>query len=173
MKQLYRKKYLELRKNIKNKSLKDEIIFNKVIDNEKVNEAKTMLIYVSFNDEVDTIKLIKYFINKKKIAIPKIENDVMNFYYINSIDELKKGSFNVLEPFGTLKVTNFRNCVSITPGICYGKDGYRIGYGKGFYDRFYNKHKSIYKIGLCYHELLLDNIPHNKFDHKVDEIISD
>ena len=96
----------------------------------------------------------------------------MNFYYIKSIDELKKGYFGLLEPITNDKVEVFDNTVSITPGICFSKDLYRIGYGKGFYDRFYDKY-NIYSIGLCYSDCLVNYIPNDKYAKKVNEIITD
>ena len=86
----------------------------------------------------------------------------MNFYYINSLDDLEIGNYNILEPTTQNIVTNFNNTISITPGICFSKDLYRIGYGKGYYDRFYQKH-DIYRIGICYQKCLLNNIPHNHY----------
>ena len=66
MKNELREKYLEIRNNIVNKEEKDNIIFNMVINNEYVKNAKTILIYVSINSEVDTKKLIEYFLSNKK-----------------------------------------------------------------------------------------------------------
>ena len=172
MKEEYKNKYLLIRKNITNKAEQDEYIYNMVITNKKINKCNTLLVYVSTKDEVDTIKIIEYFLdNNKKIAVPKIESNNMNFYYIKSIDDLKIGYFNILEPNTNNLVTDYTNCVSITPGICFSKDLYRLGYGRGFYDRFYYLHKDIYKIGICYQECYLDKIPHDKYDIKVDEII--
>lgn len=82
-----RKFYKIVRKNIQNKEEQNSIILNKVIANKKVLDSSTLLIYVSFNDEVDTINIIKYFLGKKKIAVPKIEDNTMNFYYINSLND--------------------------------------------------------------------------------------
>lgn len=172
MKEKLRQEYRYIRKNIPNKTLKDEIIYQKVIQNQEINNAKTILIYVSTQEEVDTIKIIKYYLNNKLVAVPKIENNTMNFYYINSLNDLKDGYYNILEPTTKNIVTNFDNTVSITPGICFSKDLYRIGYGKGFYDKFYTKH-SIYSIGLCYKTCLIETINHNSFDKQVDTIITD
>ena len=171
MKQNYREKYLKIRKNISNKEEQDKDIYNNVINNKLVNNCKTLLIYVSTTDEVDTLKIIKHYLNNKKVAVPKIENDMMNFYYINSLNDLKVGYFNILEPETTNLVKDFNDTVSITPGICFSKDLYRLGYGKGFYDKFYFQHKEIYKIGLCYKECYLDNIPHDEYDIEMDEVI--
>lgn len=172
MKELIRKKYLKIRKNIQNKEEKEQIIFNKVINNEKTINSSLILIYVSTKEEVDTIKLIKYFLKTKQVAVPKVEGNNINFYYIKSLRELKKGNYNILEPITNNKVNNIDNAISITPGICYSKDLYRIGYGKGYYDRFY-QNNNIYKIGLCFKSCLLDKLPHDKYDIKVDEIITE
>lgn len=172
MKNEIRKEYKVIRKNIANKEEKDYIIFTKLIHNPKILSSNTILTYVSTSDEVDTIKLIKYFLETKKVAVPKVQGDTMNFYYINSLDDLEIGNYNILEPTTQNIVTNFNNTISITPGICFSKDLYRIGYGKGYYDRFYQKH-DIYCIGICYQKCLLNNIPHNQYDIKVNEIITE
>ena len=171
MKEELRQKYLLIRKNIKSKDKKDKAIYNKVINNSKIKSSNLILIYVSKKEEVDTINIINYFLKSKQIAVPKIENNIMNFYYIKSLNDLKKGSFNVLEPITKDKVTDFNNCISITPGICFSKDNYRIGYGKGYYDKFYEDN-NIYSIGLCYKECLLNKIPKDKGDIPVNEIIT-
>jgi 5-formyltetrahydrofolate cyclo-ligase len=69
-------------------------------------------------------------------------------------------------------VCEFNNSVCITPGICFDKYGYRIGYGKGFYDKFFYNH-DVFKIGLCYQECLVDKIEVDDYDIAVDKIITD
>lgn len=172
MKKLLRSKYKEIRRSIIDKEDRDNIIFNKVINNTKVIEADTLLIYVSNEEEVDTISIIKHFLGKKKVAVPRIDNGIMNFYYINSLDELMEGYFGILEPTTNNIVKDFNNAVSITPGICFSYDLYRIGYGKGYYDKFYSNH-GVYKIGLCYSNCLIDKIDNDRYDIKVNEIITD
>ncbi len=173
MKRSLRKKYLLERENVKEREIKDEIIFNKVINNNFVRSSKLILIYVSFNREVDTIKLINYFLSHNYlVAVPKIDRDIMNFYYINSLDDLNNGYFNILEPTTKNIVKNFNDAVCITPGVCFSKDGYRIGYGKGFYDKFFQNH-NVYSIGLCYKECLINNIPYDIYDKRVNDIITD
>lgn len=173
MKNELRKKYLKIRKNIRNKDYLNKVIFNKVINNEYIKNTNVILCYVSFNNEVDTIEIIKYLLNKKIVAVPKIENGKMEFYIIKSLEELKVGSYNILEPITNKKLEDFNDVVSITPGVCFQSDGYRIGYGGGFYDKFYMEYPTIYKIGLCYKSQIVKNIEIQPFDIKVDEIISD
>lgn len=166
-----RKKYKEVRKNIYNKEELNNIIFNKVINNKKVLSCNTILIYVSFNDEVDTINIIKYFLGKKKIAVPRIENNIMNFYYINSLNDLKEGYFNILEPTTNNKVKDYNNSICITPGICFDSNNYRVGYGKGYYDRFLSD-KNIYTIGISYKDTIVKKIDTDKHDIKLNEVIT-
>ncbi len=165
-----RKIYKYIRNNIKDRNIQNEIIFNKVISLEKVKKVDTILIYVSFNNEVDTLNIIKYFLGKKKVAVPKVNGNEMNFYYIDSFNDLSKGSFNILEPITTNKVTNFDNSICIVPGLCFDKENYRLGYGKGYYDKFLSN-KNIYTIGLSYKETIIKKLPIDKYDIKLDKVI--
>ena len=174
MKKSLRKKYLLLRKDVSGREEKDSIIYDKVISNDKVTLADTILIYVSLDDEIDTRKLINYFLEfGKRVAVCKVLGKEMKFYYINSFDDLALGYKNILEPKEyCLEVSDFSSSISITPGICFNRAGYRIGYGGGYYDRFYNE-VSLYKIGLCYMEFLIDDEFNDIYDVAVDEIITD
>lgn len=171
-KEFLRKKYKEKRDNIKNKITKDNLIYQKVINNKDILSSKTLLIYISINSEVDTIKIINYFLNTKNIAVPKIIDNDMFFCYVTNLNELTSGKYNIPEPTNENIVTDFDNAICIVPGICYDKENYRIGYGKGYYDRFLSKNK-IKTIGLCYKECMIEKIDNDKCDYKIDEVITD
>ena len=166
-----RTKYLTIRQNIKNKDEQNNLIFQQIINNDQIKKSDLILIYLSFSDEVDTQPIINFYLNSKKIAVPKITDSEMEFYYINQTTKFQKNKFGILEPINSQKVSDFQNPICITPGICFDKNGNRLGYGHGFYDKFLNQNK-IYSIGLCYHECLVPHLPHNKFDHKMDQIIT-
>ena len=113
MKKDLRYKFKKIRKKIKNKFLKDKIIYYKIITKKEVKEASLILIYVSCNDEVNTIPLIKHFIRKGiPIAVPKVSLDKMDFYYIKSLKDLKKGYKGIYEPVPNNLVTSFNKTVS-------------------------------------------------------------
>lgn len=171
-KEFLRKKYKEKRDNIKNKVTKDNLIYQKVINNKDILSSKTLLIYISINSEVDTIKIINYFLNTKNIAVPKIIDNDMFFCYVTNLNELTSGKYNIPEPTNENIVTDFDNAICIVPGICYDKENYRIGYGKGHYDRFLSKNK-IKTIGLCYKECMIEKIDNDKYDYKIDEVITE
>ncbi len=172
MKKELREKYINIRDNISHREEKNNLIYEKVINDKKVNEAQTILIYVSFRSEVDTSNLIKYFLKTKKVAVPKIENNTMNFYYINSLNDLTKGYFGILEPTTSKRIENFSQAICITPGLCFNNLGYRLGYGQGFYDKFLAKHQ-VYTIGLCYKECLININFQEDNDYPVNKVISD
>ncbi len=171
-KEFLRKKYKEKRDNIKNKVTKDNLIYQKVINNKDILSSKTLLIYISINSEIDTIKIINYFLNTKNIAVPKIIDNNMFFCYVTNLNDLTPGKYNIPEPTNENIVTDFDNSICIVPGICYDKENYRIGYGKGYYDRFLSKNK-IKTIGLCYKECMIEKIDNDKYDYKIDEVITD
>ncbi len=171
-KEFLRKKYKEKRDNIKNKVTKDNLIYQKVINNKDILSSKTLLIYISINSEVDTIKIINYFLYAKNIAVPKIIDNDMFFCYVTNLNDLTPGKYNIPEPTNENIVTDFDNAICIVPGICYDKENYRIGYGKGYYDRFLSKNK-IKTIGLCYKECMIEKIDNDKYDYKIDEVITD
>lgn len=172
MKQVLRKKYLFVRDGIANREEKDTLIMHKVLENKEILKCKLVLAYVSTKSEVNTLNIIDTLLTNKKVAVPKIEKGKMAFYEISSLAELKEGYYGILEPINRNRITNFDNCVSITPGICFDKSLYRLGYGKGFYDKFYSENKDIYKLGLCYDECLIDDTNHSEYDITMDEIIT-
>ena len=172
-KSILRSKYIEIRKSIKgeNKLKYDNDIFGKIINSSEYKKSKLVLIYVSLKDEVDTIKLIKQCLKEnKKVAVPKCQGNTINFYYINSLEELKKGKFNLLEPENNSLVLDSENSICIIPGICFDKQGNRIGYGKGYYDRFLEKYRGT-KIGITYKDCICEKIDTDKYDIKMDKII--
>lgn len=166
-----RKKYIEIRKNIKNKEKRDIEIFNKIVTSEEYKKSKLILTYVSLKEEIDTIKLIQYSLkNEKQVSVPKCEGEIIDFYYINSIQELKEGTFGILEPDNNNLVTNFENSICFVPGICFDKENNRIGYGKGYYDRFLKEYQGT-KIGITYRECICDKIESNEHDVKLEKVI--
>lgn len=170
-KQILRNKYREIRKNIKDKEKQDNIIFNRIINLEEYKQSDLILIYVSLKDEVDTIELIKYSLKKdKRVAVPKCESDDIVFYYINGLEDLVEGKFGILEPKTNEVVDNFDNSICIIPGIAFDKQNNRIGYGKGFYDRFLENYSGV-KIGLTYKECICDKMDSEINDIKMNKVI--
>ncbi len=156
-----------------NKSI---LVFSKLIQSDYYNQANVILTYVSFKNETDTIRLIDYSLNiGKKVAVPKIINNIMDFYYINSLDELSRGFFGVMEPVDTTRKYSYvenSNDIIIVPGLAFDMDKSRLGYGGGYYDN-YLKDKSITKAAICFKEQIIEHVPSQAHDIKMDIIITD
>ncbi|MCM8710349.1 5-formyltetrahydrofolate cyclo-ligase [Clostridium sp. SYSU_GA19001] len=156
----------------------DRVIFNKVINSEYYNKSSIIFVYVSFNSEVDTHRIIKHALeNNKIICVPKIINKTkgMKAVRINTIEELKRNSFGILEP------ENFSNIINpeeielmIIPGLAFDKKGGRVGYGAGYYDKYIKAaKKNIKKVGLAYRFQLVSEVPKEEHDVVMDVIITD
>lgn len=158
----------------------DSIIEN-FLNSEIYSNADILLCYASLDDEIPTDAVIeKAFSDGKKVYLPACKNadGEMDFYEISSFNELVSGFFGVREPnLERCKNRLFpgncsENTVCVVPGLAFDKNGFRLGYGKGYYDRFLSGYSGI-SVGFCYAELLFDSIPSDIYDKKVDYICCD
>ena len=138
--------------------------------------SKTILIYMSTPIEVDTTEIIKNaWADGKRVAVPRCIPNTrdMEFHYIESLEELSPGSFSVLEPSESNPiVTDFSGCLMIVPGMRFDMNGYRIGYGKGYYDRYMVRFEGI-SVGICYADELRPFMYHGKYDRAVNIVLTD
>lgn len=136
----------------------------------------TILIYMSTAIEVDTREIIENaWADGKRVAVPRCIPDtrLMDFHYIESFDDVAPGMFGVLEPYETLeKVTDYEGCLMIVPAMQFDINGYRLGYGKGYYDRYMSQFTGV-SAGLCYIEELRRHMYHGRYDKPVDIIVTD
>ena len=142
-----RKKYKEIRKNVENRNEKNTLINDFLCNSDCFKNCDTVLFYAALSDEVNLDFSIKYAIdNNKKVALPVCidNNGKMQYYYIDSLNDI---------------------------AIAYDKFGYRLGYGKGYYDRFLSAYHGIC-IGVQYDELVCEKLFIDKYDVPVDYIIT-
>lgn len=138
--------------------------------------AKVILVYVSTAIEIDTYKIIENaFKDGKKVAVPRCipQTRQMEFHYITSIEQLKPGTFQVLEPPEEFPiVTDFSNSLMIVPGFMFDCFGYRLGYGKGYYDRYMSRYYGA-AVGICYSDEFKRHMLHGRYDRAVDAVVSE
>lgn len=155
----------------------DKSIYDNLVNSEVYKNAKVIFSFVSFKSEVDTHQIIKHALNEKKIlCIPKIDSKEkgIEIYKINSLSELIIGYHKILEPPANApRVDSSTIDLILMPGVAFDLHGGRIGYGAGFYDRFLSEmDKKVSKIALAYHFQLLENIPMEQHDVRIDGIIT-
>lgn len=174
-----RKQLINSRKGIDpdRKAIMDFSIYNAVISLDQYKNTPTVLTYVSTNIEVDTIKLIDHaLIYGKKVAAPVCDYNTttIKFYQINSRDDLYPARFSLLEPIPNddMLITSMLDSICIVPGLAFDKRGYRLGYGKGFYDRFLSEYDG-HSIGICYDDFICDRLAIDEFDIPVNLVITD
>ena len=142
-----------------------------VLDSEEFKSAITIGAYYAFGSEVKTDTIIEQAqALGKKIALPSVEGESLTFYELSSGKYLVKGRFGIMEPLPYGPVD--RIDLLVVPGIAFDKKGHRLGYGKGYYDKFLAK-KEITSIGLGYSFQLLDRLPTGKYDKKLDAVATE
>ena len=159
---------------------KSSAIVRLLLDSSEYQQAEQVLLYADYNNEVRTYEIYKDARQKgKKVAYPvsSVINGIptMEYYYISAIDELKAGYKGIMEPDTGLlpeKVENFEG-ICIIPGVAFDKDRNRMGYGKGFYDRFLREHDKLVKVALCMEVQLLEKIEADEYDVPMDIIITE
>lgn len=174
MKKTLRKKFISERNNLTNdyRDSSTNTIFATLEEQNFFKSSEKIFIYVGFGSEILTETFIKKWINKKQIFVPKIETGKMNLIRLKSWDDLAPGHFGVLEPTSSDYYEGKIDLV-ITPSIVFDKNGYRLGYGKGYYDRYFTENEYRISVGLSYHKLLPENVPREEHDKQVDIIITE
>lgn len=179
-----RKNILKIRNEIPGPQRKkaDKKILNRLLETRDYEEASYIFSYVNYKSEVDTTEIIKDALaKKKKVAVPKVlDSGYMEFFEISALEELISGYQGILEPDITAKkpisVEQIRDKILVVlPGAAFDKTGNRIGYGGGFYDRYLEKYRKcqLKTIALCYEVQMVEEIPAENFDRKVQCIITE
>ena len=174
LKKTLRKKFISKRNSLASdyRNSSTNTIFATLEEQNFFESSEKIFIYVGFGSEITTETFIKKWINKKQIFVPKIENGKMNLIRLKSWDELAPGHFGVLEPTSSDYYEGKIDLV-VTPSIVFDNNGYRLGYGKGYYDKYFSSREYNISVGLSYHKLLQDNVPKEDHDIKVDVIITE
>lgn len=142
-----------------------------LLNSKEFKSAKVVGAYHAFGSEVRTDLIIEHArALGKKIGLPSVEGDNLTFYELSFGKYLVKGRFGIMEPlpFGPVD----RIDLLVVPGIAFDKKGYRLGYGKGYYDKFLAK-KKVALIGLGYSFQLLESLPKGKYDKRLDAIATE
>lgn len=138
--------------------------------------AEEIYCYVSHGTEVPTNEIFSAAWRcGKKTAVPKVQGaHDMGFYFIRSMKELAPGSWNILEPVGKPEtLAEGKKVLVILPGAAFDKCGNRIGYGKGYYDTYLEKHPEYRRIGLAFSAQCVEAIPAESHDVPVEFVVTE
>ncbi len=158
------------------KSRLDSRIRQRLISTYQYRECDTLLIYASTAIEVDTFSIIEHALSHgRRVALPRCISGTrdMVFHYITDINQLKPGSFGVLEPTEDLPVWQMEDGgLAVVPALSLDSFGYRLGYGGGYYDRFLSKFTGE-TMGITYSENFCYRLNHGRYDVPLGAVLTD
>ena len=147
-------------------------IIKKILKLSEFKKAKNILLYLPIKNEVDLSPLLLNIKNKRFI-LPRVEKNKLKLHVVDHISQTQKGNFNIFEPHTHLeKITAKELDLALIPGVAFTKNGHRIGYGKGFFDRLLKK-TLFPKIGVAYNFQIVNNVLGESHDVLMDIIVTE
>ena len=161
-----RKKFKALRARLADGE-RDSRIAKNALD--AFGENASFFVYLSFGTEVSTVELIKQlFARKKAVCVPRIAGGEM--LCVPLTDRPKAGRYGISEP----EEGEERTCeVALCPLLAADETGYRLGYGGGYYDKYFALHPEVVRVGLAYRGQVVKELPHMAHDARLDAIITE
>jgi 5-formyltetrahydrofolate cyclo-ligase len=151
-----------------------------IIASTPYQRAKSVLAYASFGSEIDTSLLLQHVLAEKKILVmPRVNKDTqqLQLHRVNHLHELVAGAWGIREPHADAKIVMPAEIEEIdfilVPGVAFDSAGFRIGYGKGFYDKLLSSvNPASTRLSAAFDCQIVDAVPNEIHDERVDIIIT-
>lgn len=152
----------------------DYIICTKVIERPEWKKASTVCLYFSRPDEVDTKPLLAAALTAEKtVVFPRISGCELVLHRITSITDFVRGKYQIFEPRASTPEVDPKTIdLFIVPGVAFDREGYRLGHGKGYYDRLLAGIDAP-KIGLAYSFQIVAQLPRSSYDVPMTLVVSE
>ena len=176
-----RKKFKEIRHSIpaEEKEAKDRAICDFAKNLASFRFAEYVLLYAAVPDEISLDALaLEALRRNKKIYYPRcnISERTMTYHEVKSPDELSPDSYGIREPSPASPVFDPEkaegSAVCFVPGLLFDRDGYRLGYGGGYYDRFLSEFRGN-RVGVIYTDFIVEDVPRGRFDLRMDILLTE
>lgn len=136
-------------------------------------EAETVYFYYPLGKEADILPLAEAALNMgKQVAFPKVNGIAMEFYQIHALSEFSEGTFHVMEPMGQERICR-QDALVLVPGLAFDGNGNRMGYGKGYYDRYFARYSMCRKIGISYEQQIISQVICDRYDIPMDALVTE
>lgn len=166
-----RKKYTKVRAEVEDKDLKDKLIRKNLRKLDLYKKARSVFVFISYRSEVDTKGIIDDILaDGKKLLVPLVKGSEMIAVEVKGIDDLEPNKMGILEPKDGEEVTEVD--LTLTPGLAFDKAGYRLGYGGGYYDKFFSKVDTI-RMGIGYYDQFVESLVHEDYDKPLQYLVTD
>lgn len=151
----------------------DEEIFRRTVSLPEYGQAGTVFCFVGTHTEIDTVPILEDAWKRgKRVCVPKcVGKGIMNAYRISGMDDLETGSYGILEPGEEADMIPPGEIdLALVPCLSCSRDGKRLGYGGGYYDRYLSQ-TAAPKAVLCRSRVMRENIPVDRYDVQMDMVI--
>ena len=136
-----------------------------------VSGGKVVALFSPLADEPQLWPLVERLAQELTVVLPRVEGEAMNFYHYDKA-AMATGAYGINEPQAGVPVNPCEIDAMVVPGVAFTIHGARMGRGKGFYDRYLSQCGSrALKIGVCYSEQIVDDIPTEPHDVAMDTVI--
>lgn len=166
-----RKKYTKVRADVEDKEGKDRLIRENLRQLDIYKKAKSVFVFISYKSEVDTRGIIEDILaDGKKLLVPLVKGSEMIAVEVKGIDDLEPNKMGILEPKSGDEVTDVD--LTITPGLAFDKSGFRLGYGGGYYDKFFAKVDTV-RMGIGYSDQCVESLVHEDYDKALEYLLTE
>lgn len=159
---------------------KSRNIMDKITRMDIYQEAESILCYVNYKSEVETEEFIKETLSRgKKVYCPRIDREEMEFYRIAGMEDLSMGYMGIREPMPSGqrllcgRDISMERCLMIMPGSVFDRERNRMGYGKGYYDRYLERYPQLPTVAVCFECQLAQKVPTEEHDRKPNMVITE
>lgn len=165
------------RKNLSGEFIESasDLISKRILTLDELKNAETIMVFLSsFNEPRTDLIISELLAQNKKIVVPvsDISTHTITPSYLDSLCDTAGGAYNIREP-KKLCIAQISDIdIALIPALALSRQGNRIGFGMGYYDRFLSNFTGL-KIGICYDFQMFDTLPHNPHDVKMDLIITE
>ena len=169
-----------LRKSLNNRQRSEynSKILQQVVNLPEYKKAESIFCYLTFQSEVDTLPIIKQaMLDGKRVAVPKVNGDEMDFYEITSLSDCEEGTFHIMEPVTNklMEPAKHMTTLMLVPGLAFDANRNRMGYGKGYYDKYFEKYGKdrFIRAALAYDLQVIHEVPCNHLDVQMNYVITE
>ena len=172
-----RRELLARRKGLARRQEKDEKLRKTLWNWPFYETAEKLFLFLSAGSEPDTWTIFARALEQQKeVYLPRCLDGEgrMAFFQVTCREQLEPGRFGIFEPDPQRcsRAQGTEGALCLVPGIAFDREGYRLGYGKGYYDRLLPRIPAAYKAGICFPFQIVEEVPAEPFDIRMDEIIT-